>query len=61
MVYDIVEMTAESLIEAARAVRAPFRLTVRVCDGESQEERELIFRKILRLLLGKRIVALADC
>ena len=61
MVYDIVEMTAESLIEAARAVRTPFRLTVRVCDGESQEERELIFRKILRLLPGKRIVALAEC
>ncbi len=57
MAYDIQEMTAEGLIEAARSVRTPFRLTVRVDD----QERELVFRKILRLLPGKRIVAVAEC
>ncbi|MBJ40107.1 MAG: hypothetical protein CMD83_16870 [Gammaproteobacteria bacterium] len=57
MAYDIIEMTAERLIEAARSVRTPFRLMVRV-EGV---ERELVFRRILRLLPGKRIVAVAEC
>lgn len=57
MAYDIIEMNAERLIEAARSVQTPFRLMVRV-DGV---ERELVFRKIMRLLPGKRIVAVAEC
>lgn len=56
MAYDIIEMTAGELIAAARDLRTPFRLVVRV----GADERELIFRKILRLLPGKRIVAVAE-
>ena len=56
MAYDIIEMTAGGLIEAARDLHTPFRLTVLV----GTDERELVFRKILRLLPGKRIVAVAE-
>ena len=49
-------MNAEQLIEAERAISVPFRLVVQGTPGRV----ELVFREVLRLLPGKRIVAVAE-
>lgn len=52
-------LDADSLIRAGRAVKEPFQLSVERVNGATSVG-DLTVRKILRLLPGKRIVAVAE-
>ncbi len=54
----MVVQDSQALIKAQRNISVPFELLVRLGDGR---EVAVTFIKILRLLPGKRIVALASC